>query len=252
MQALRYVLRNVNVINIILALMLLFLIVTMGSSDEDIRIKPPEVNKPVAQEAAPAAKTEENQNPFPTDYSVIAEQNLFHPDRKIPVETVAAAPLPVPDFVLYGTLISDDLRVAYMEDKKSPQSTPGRPNRQSPLHQGESLSGYIVKEIDKDKVTMVRGDESLVVNLEDAKSKARNLPQAQAQAPAPAQIPGAPVQPQARQAPTLRKNAIRSSNQSQPQQPFVPVESRTRPNATRPSSPAERRSGGGFINLFRR
>jgi len=223
----------------------------MGSSVEDINITPPEVvKKPADQETGEVSVAKENQNPFPTDYSVIAEQNLFHPDRKIPVETAAEAPLPTPDFVLYGTLLTEDMKVAYMEDKKSPQNTPGRPNRQSVLHQGESLSGFVVKEIDKDSVTMVRGDETVVVNLEDPEGKERNSvaqqpgqPQGQA---GRAQVSTQGVQPP----PNTRRSRTR-----QPSRSFIPAQQRTRnqpasPNAG-PSSGA-RESKSNFLNLFRR
>jgi hypothetical protein len=252
MRTVRYILRNINTINIILAVMLVLLISTMGSSVEDIRITPPEVvKKPADQETVEVSVPKENQNPFPTDYSVIAEQNLFHPDRKIPVEAVAEAPLPTPDFVLYGTLLTEDMKVAYMEDKKSPQNTPGRPNRQSVLHQGESLSGFVVKEIDKDKVTMVRGDETVVVNLEDPEGKERNrLAQQPGQQPqgraGRAQVSTPGVQPP----PNTRRSRTR-----QPSRSFIPAQQRTRNQPA--SSDAGPSSGDGgaksnFLNLFRR
>jgi hypothetical protein len=229
--------------------MLVFLMSTMGSSGEDIRIKPPKVKKPAAEEAAPAVTTEESQNLFPTDYSIIAEQNLFHPDRKIPVEKVAAAPLPTPDFVLYGTLVSEGLNVAYMEDKKSPQSTPGRANRQSALHQGESLSGFVVKEINKDKVVMVRGEETVVVNLDDSKFKERNQPAAVPPPPAGQGIRAA-QQPRGTR-PGAASPPTSTPQVRQAQQPFVPTGTGT---SSAPSAPPSqpRRSGGGFINLFKR
>jgi hypothetical protein len=101
------------------------------------------------------------------EYANIAEENLFHPERKIPVEKVEQKPLPKPEFVLYGTLITDDLQMAYLEDLKAPFTTPGRGKRQAALRKGDSLSGYTLKEIEEEKIVMARGEESIVVHLND-------------------------------------------------------------------------------------
>ena len=51
---------------------------------------------------------------------------------------------------------------------------PTRGKKQVPLRPGQTLSGFVLKEIDADKVVMVRGDERLEVQLNDAsKSKTR-------------------------------------------------------------------------------
>lgn len=47
-------------------------------------------------------KTVESHTPPPSDFTLIAEENLFHPDRKIPAEKKEEQPLPKPDFVLYA------------------------------------------------------------------------------------------------------------------------------------------------------
>jgi hypothetical protein len=60
-----------------------------------------------------------------SEYNVIAEENLFHKGRKMPDR---GKEIETPDlrlkFVLYGTVIADDISIAYMEDKISPCSTP--------------------------------------------------------------------------------------------------------------------------------
>jgi len=179
MTRIRWILSNISVANVALAAVLIAFasyafLPLFGKSVK--RTLP----APKRQEAVPAAKSEkpvEGKSPSPSDYFIIAEQNIFHPERKIPVEkkeAVAPPPLPKPDFVLYGTLILDDMKIAYMEDKKAPIQSPTRGKKQIPLRVGEELSGFILKEIDTDKVTMVRGDERLVVQLNDAsKSQAR-------------------------------------------------------------------------------
>ena len=186
----RRLLGNLSVINVILVVLL---VLFLGYSvfpmfGKTVRIRVPVPKKQPA--AVPAQKAEEVKTPSPADYVVIAEQNLFHPERKIPVEKKdAAAPLPKPEFVLYGTLLTNDLHIAYMEDKKAPQNSPSRGKKQIPVKLGESLSGFTLKEIDTDKVVMVRGEERLIVNInDDAKYKTREAAAAVAQ-PAPRQQP---------------------------------------------------------------
>jgi hypothetical protein len=79
--------------------------------------------------------------------------------------------------------------VAYMEDKKSPRTTPGRGKRQTALKKGDTLSGYTLKEIDPEQVTMVRGEDTLIVKVIDPNVKkdreggSTSIPQAQALSP---------------------------------------------------------------------
>lgn len=144
----------------------------------------PPIKKPAEKTPDEALKT---QALSPQEYRAIADQNLFHPDRIIPPEKKPEAVLPKPEFVLYGTLITPDLKMAYLEDKKAPVTTPGRGNRQSALKIGESLSGFRVTEIQTDKVILIRGEETLQVHLQEpGSSKARES----VQGPSPGQAPG--------------------------------------------------------------
>jgi hypothetical protein len=105
------------------------------------------------------------------EYMVIAGENTFHPDRIMPVEKVekkeekAAPPLPKPEIVLYGTLISDDLSLAYIEDVSSPITSPGRGKRVRVIKKGADIGGFILKEIKSDMIVLVRGEEIMTVNL---------------------------------------------------------------------------------------
>lgn len=110
------------------------------------------------------------------DYVVIAEQNLFHPERRIPVEKKDVKPLPKPEFVLYGVLITEDTSLVYMEDKKAPRSTPGRGKRLSVLRMNDTLSGFVLKDIRPDSVVMVRRDETITVSLNESRSKKQTRP----------------------------------------------------------------------------
>lgn len=113
-----------------------------------------------------AVTASEYSTPSLSDYITVAEDNLFHPERKIPPEKKAeAAPLPKPDFILYGTLISNELKVAYLEDMKAPRSSTGRGHRQIVLRQGDVLSGFTLREVNNEKVVMVRGEEKITVQV---------------------------------------------------------------------------------------
>ncbi len=84
---------------------------------------------------------------------------------------------------LYGTLIADDASLAFIEDKKAPYSTPGRGKRQTTLKKGDHLSGYIVSEIAADRIVLIKGDEKVVVMLDDkGKKRADESPAAPATA----------------------------------------------------------------------
>jgi hypothetical protein len=114
--------------------------------------------------------------PSPSNFLIISDENLFHPDRKIPPEKKIeeAKPLPMPDFILYGTLITDNTGIAYLEDLKDPRNTPGRGKRQISLKIGDSLSGFILKEIYTDKVIMIRGEEKATVSISDSHKRIKS------------------------------------------------------------------------------
>jgi hypothetical protein len=75
------------------------------------------------------------------------------------------AEVPRPEFVLYGTMITDNVSVAYLSDKKAVRTTPGRGQRQNGLRLGESLSGYTLREVFPDRVVLVRGDDRIELKV---------------------------------------------------------------------------------------
>ncbi len=158
--------KNMNVMNAFLGAIVLFLSVYILPPLLHIQAKVslPSAAKPDVKEE----KTVETQPPSPNEYTSIAEQNIFHPERKIPAVTAAAAPLPKPEFVLFGTLITGDVSLAYVEDLKAP----AKGKRQRAMRKGEVISGFTLKEIDADKILMTRGDEKIEVKITDkARSK---------------------------------------------------------------------------------
>jgi hypothetical protein len=162
---------NISPLNIGL---ILFLIIFITS--QIIPILKPSIHDelpPVGHPPAPGEKhAEKFRAPALSDYMNVAEKNIFHPERKIPVEKEGdpvSPPLPKPDVILYGTLITDDMRIAYLEDLKSTYSTRGRGRRQLALRKGDTLSGFTLQEIDVNKIVMVRGQEKLIVKIHEKK-----------------------------------------------------------------------------------
>ena len=176
--------------NIMLAVVLVFLVnyTALPFLKMNARFTLPGVKRPVVVKASADEKGEEK-SPSPSDYMVIAEHNLFHPDRIIPVPKVEAPPLPQPDFVLYGTLKTDSLQIAYMDDKKT-KGPQDKDKRQTILRLGESMSGFILKEVEKDQVVMQRGEQEIVVSLNEMKRR-----EATAVTPPPAATAGATAGP---------------------------------------------------------
>jgi hypothetical protein len=184
MNKLKLLLKNINLLNIILIAAILsiasyVILPLLNMSVKFTPATPKQISLPKGEETA------QSQIPSPSDYLIVAEQNLFHPERKIPPEKKEEQPLPKPEFVLYGTLITDDVSIAYLEDKKSPRTTPGRGRRQTALKKGDTMSGYTLKEIDPDKIVMVKGEETLIVKViepnvkKDREGGSASAPQAQ-------------------------------------------------------------------------
>lgn len=162
----KYSLRNINLLNILLIVAILIFTnyTILPLFNMSISYTLPRGKKPPVQKDE---KIAESTVPSLTDYVMVAEDNLFHPDREIPAEKADSQPLEQPEFVLYGTLITDGVRVAYLEDIKAPHTTQGRGKRQVALHQGNTLSGFTLKEIESDRVVMVRGEERIIVSIND-------------------------------------------------------------------------------------
>lgn len=197
MKALRYLIRNATVMNmVLLTVVIAFVAVTVVSVVRMRHAYPlPGVK---ARPPGEKAQRADLQPKLPSDYAVIGEANLFHPDRIIPVDRKAEVPRP--EIVLYGTMI-DTTRLAFIEDRKNPVTTPGRGKRQRVVKMGEEVGGYTVAGIETDSMVLVRGDDRMTVRLSppdkrkaaDAPSAAQ--PQQPAQAKPPQTTPQAPTRP---------------------------------------------------------
>jgi hypothetical protein len=128
-------------------------------------------------------------------------------------------------------MIADDISLAYLEDLKAPRNTPGRGKRQVALKKGDSLSGFVLKEIETDKITMVRGEEKLIVAMNDPqKAKAREV--AAAATTAAAQPKAAPAATPAQK----QRESRRAASLSQAPAPAEPSASVPQPIPPQPAS----------------
>jgi len=171
------ILRQITVLNcILLACILAFAsFVLVPIFTIEVRVSSP------ASAAVPVAENKKEQaaeqvvNPPIQEFAIIAENNLFHPDRIIPVAKKDET-IPRPEFVLYGTLIVDNIRIAYLSDRKASRTSPGRGTRQIGLKLGETLSGYTLKEVLSDRATLVRGEDRVeLMVISSGNKKERGL-----------------------------------------------------------------------------
>lgn len=167
-----------NVVNLLLlsaiSLSAYFYLVPLLTDKTVIPHESPKIGPP--QQTVPAAAPFQ---PLPVEeYLIVSDQNLFHPDRKIPAAIKDAQLEAKPEFFLYGTLITDTVAIAYMEDRKAPRSSPGRGKRQQPVMLGKLLSSYTLSEIHHDRVLMVRGEDRIEVKISTARSSRGNIAQA--------------------------------------------------------------------------
>ncbi|MBF0559070.1 MAG: hypothetical protein HQL08_09850 [Nitrospirae bacterium] len=187
-----YLFRSINVLNVLLAITVIFsayhFVLPAVSKEPKVSL----LSIKTVQPQEEGKKAEHGSAAPLIDYTLIADQNLFHPDRKIPVDKPAEKPLPKPEFVLYGTVVTDGMSLAYIDDKLSPISTPGRGKRVRVLKKGDSLSGFTLRDVGSDMVVMARGTELVTVNLMDAKERGGgSAPAEGAKAPTPP-VPGTP------------------------------------------------------------
>ena len=212
MDKLRYLFKNVTVLNVLLIITLGFLASYGFLTFSKINIQySPQVHKKALTDAEGTISEKQLSSPadYIADYIIVAEQNIFHPERKIPLEKKdEPPPLPKPDIVLYGTMISDGVSLAYLEDLKAPHNTPGRGKRQLTMREGDILSGFVIKKIETDKIQMVRGQEEMVVSINAHKeAKTRGTPPPDKQAASP-QLPPQPKAAQPKSEPSRSRKKI--------------------------------------------
>jgi hypothetical protein len=190
---LKLLLKNINLLNLLLmATILLFANYTIFLMFiTKMKYTLPSVTKTIFSDKE---TLEEPPSPSSSDYIMVSENNLFHPDRKIPPVKKEEVPMPKPEFVLYGTLLTPETSLAYLEDLKTPRNTPGRGKRQITLKKGDMMSGFVLKEIYPEKIMMVRGEEKIVVNVHNPNRSMIKEASAPGQSPKDALSPTSPKQ----------------------------------------------------------
>ena len=167
MKPLKAFLKNINILNLLLFAVAIFLAIQVNNSFGEKKIK---FTAAKAKDIILKSHEKAAENPVTyMDYAVITEKNLFHPKRKVPSE--AEGELVKPEIILYGTLITEDKKIAYIEDKKNPYSTPGRGKRQVVVNEGSTVAGYKLVEVKPESIVLVRGEDKIVVNLNTQKER---------------------------------------------------------------------------------
>ena len=151
------------------------------------------------------------------DYVAITEKNLFHPERKMPSEKKEELQLARPEIILYGTLITDEKRVAYIEDKKNPYSTPGRGKRQVAVNEGGMIAGYKLAAVNAESILLVHGEDKIIITL--STHKERNLGESTAKTTSPGTVPDST----SRQIPPEMQPRAKQSQSYMPSLPPMPA-----------------------------
>lgn len=148
---------------------------------------------------APPAAAQQDRRALPplSDFAVIEEKNLFHPDR-IPqmspssTKEPGAADIAGTRFVLHGVILYDNgTSLALLQEPRLTE------RKVKSLAQGEKIGPYVLKTIKSDRVIMALGDKEFEVVLYKSKK-----PKSQPKRPG-AKAPARPrPKPSSKQSPT--------------------------------------------------
>jgi len=111
--------------------------------------------------AIPVVAKVEPVRPTSPNYDVVATRSAFHPDRdpsRARRDRSDAPVTPVPKPILFGVVVSDEARLAYLEDPVTKQVFGYKA--------GDALAGGRLESIDTDRVTIRRGGMLLEVMLQ--------------------------------------------------------------------------------------
>jgi len=193
MRFIRYLVQSINPLNVLLfiitvatAICVLFPLMKTNARYSLPQVKP----KPVEEAEKPQEKSI---NILPSDYTVIGELNLFHPERRVPVDKKVEE-IPRPELTLYGTMVQDNVQYAFIEDKKNPKTTPGRGNRHTTIKKGDVIGGFVVSEIGTDRITLTKGDDKMTVLLANTDKRNSTASSTSTQRPIQTPAPGSPAQ----------------------------------------------------------
>lgn len=199
MNRIQFILKNVNLLNLLLTALLIYSAnPLLASLNVKVDIKPfTEVNKDSAFMKDDLSLSDEHptlKTASLSEYALIGEKNLFHPERRIVEKEEQKKQISRPNVIFYGSLITDTVRLAFIEDTNAPYATTGRGKRQRVLKVGDSLSGYTLKEIQHDRVVLACGEDIMTVNvMEQSKRKMIAEPKTDKTEKLPPQAPQKPV-----------------------------------------------------------
>jgi hypothetical protein len=170
-------LKQMHLLNIILVVILILLVAKIAHLSFFSQPHYPELPKETLVSKSQDGiqkQAVDRQISLQTDYDVITENNLFHPSRTVSdtdAQTVETDSKTIPEFILYGTLITSEFSLAYLEDLRAPMVSSGGRKKQVMLKKGETLSGYTLKDIAEDQVIMADDDDEITVYLTAEKSR---------------------------------------------------------------------------------
>ncbi|HBB15765.1 MAG TPA: hypothetical protein DCZ97_01745 [Syntrophus sp. (in: bacteria)] len=237
MKSKRYLLQSINVLNLLMTAAAIGFFITFLSPLLGTQAP---VKVPAPNEISPGTPrvVDETMKPSMADYVLIGEQNLFHPDRMITEVKKLPAPIvqPRPELILHGTMLTDELKIAYLEDKKAGQKNPRRGAPYIVVKEGDNVSGYILKQISESMVVLANGEEQMTLYLDELKDRKGEIT-----GPTKAPAPAATAPSQAAPRPFAPQPAARPSMvQSVPSAPSgFSGPPNIRSAAPRPSIPAQ-------------
>lgn len=171
----QYLIRSVNVLNLVLlaVAVVVFFYLLDPILQEPAAVAIPPAKEESALPVVPAKGT--GGVPLTTaDYDIIGDKNLFHPDRVIPPEKKkvdTAKEKAKPELVLHGTMITDQVKLAYIEDKKAHGISPGRGAGQSTLKEGDQIGGYKLTQITDKMIVLTNSSEQMILYLDELKER---------------------------------------------------------------------------------
>lgn len=177
MRRINAMLKHMHLLNMILVVILILLVAKIAHLSFFSQPHYPELPKKTLVSKSPDSiqkRAADRQISLQTDYDVITENNLFHPSRTVSetdAQTLETDSKAIPEFILYGTLITSEFSLAYLEDLRVPMVSSGGRKKQVTLKKGETLSGYTLKDIAEDQVIMADDDDEITVYLTTEKSR---------------------------------------------------------------------------------
>jgi hypothetical protein len=232
--------RHINILNLLIIVaaigLYLFFLNPLLRTPLSVKLPPPKEMSPASESGVDQIK-----KTVISDYTLIGEQNLFHPDRVMPVEKMEkaekkdAVSAARPELVLHGTMLLDGVKMAYVEDKKATPATPGRSARQLVVKEGDGIGGFILKQVTENMIVLANGEEQITLYLDEKKDRkgeitgsARVLPPAATAQPSAAPRPQPMTQPVQRTPSTSSVPPVTSSppsrSNSQPPSAGAPAE----------------------------